>query len=284
MFRAERPQRGRYRQFLQLGAEIFGDAGPGCDAEMIDMLVGFLARARASRGRGARQLARRADTRERYREALVAAPHAAQRRSSRPTRSAASRTNPLRILDSKDPRDQAAVRDAPTIREFLDAGDRAHFARLRRTSTRSARPTRSTRDSCEASTTTRARFSRSRARTTSSAPAARSSAAGATTAWSADLGGPEVPPSASPPASSGCSSRASSRSRRESVDALVAPLGRGRMAPALAAGATCAERRSDARSTRAARSLKSQLRRANTLRRAWCSSSAKASSPTTPCR
>src|SRR3984885_6522770 len=42
MFRAERPQRGRYRQFYQLGAELFGDAGPGCDAEMIDMLVRFL--------------------------------------------------------------------------------------------------------------------------------------------------------------------------------------------------------------------------------------------------
>src|SRR5580692_3454302 len=42
MFRAERPQRGRYRQFSQLGAEVFGDPGPGCDAEMISMLVGFL--------------------------------------------------------------------------------------------------------------------------------------------------------------------------------------------------------------------------------------------------
>src|SRR5258706_2140818 len=41
MFRAERPQRGRYRQFYQVGAEIFGDPGPGCDAEMIDMLVTF---------------------------------------------------------------------------------------------------------------------------------------------------------------------------------------------------------------------------------------------------
>src|SRR5260370_36176652 len=42
MFRAERPQRGRYRQFSQVGAEIFGDEGPGCDAEMIDMLVRLL--------------------------------------------------------------------------------------------------------------------------------------------------------------------------------------------------------------------------------------------------
>src|SRR5690349_7789344 len=42
MFRAERPQRGRYRQFHQVGAECIGDVGPGCDAEMIDALVGFL--------------------------------------------------------------------------------------------------------------------------------------------------------------------------------------------------------------------------------------------------
>src|SRR5580658_3814943 len=41
MFRAERPQRGRYRQFYQMGAEIFGDPGPACDAEMIDLLVTF---------------------------------------------------------------------------------------------------------------------------------------------------------------------------------------------------------------------------------------------------
>ena len=42
MFRAERPQRGRYRQFWQAGAEIFGDPGPACDAEMVDLLVRFL--------------------------------------------------------------------------------------------------------------------------------------------------------------------------------------------------------------------------------------------------
>jgi histidyl-tRNA synthetase len=41
MFRAERPQRGRYRQFYQAGCEVFGDAGPACDAEMIDMLYRF---------------------------------------------------------------------------------------------------------------------------------------------------------------------------------------------------------------------------------------------------
>src|SRR5438045_942426 len=42
MFRAERPQRGRYRQFYQAGAEVFGNKGPTCDAEMIDMLLRYL--------------------------------------------------------------------------------------------------------------------------------------------------------------------------------------------------------------------------------------------------
>src|SRR5580658_8106927 len=42
MFRAERPQRGRYRQFFQAGGEMFGDPGPACDGEMIDMLVTFV--------------------------------------------------------------------------------------------------------------------------------------------------------------------------------------------------------------------------------------------------
>ena len=46
MFRAEQPQRGRYRQFYQVGAEIFGDAGPGSDAELIDLLVGTLGKLR----------------------------------------------------------------------------------------------------------------------------------------------------------------------------------------------------------------------------------------------
>jgi histidyl-tRNA synthetase len=42
MFRAERPQKGRYRQFYQAGCEVFGDPGPAIDAEMIDMLVTFM--------------------------------------------------------------------------------------------------------------------------------------------------------------------------------------------------------------------------------------------------
>jgi histidyl-tRNA synthetase len=131
MFRAERPQRGRYRQFYQLGAEIFGDPGPGCDAELIDMLVGFLNDIEVP---GARVLVNSLggpQARVRYRDALVA--HLTPKKD---TLSAESQrrlaTNPLRILDSKSEADQAAVADAPTIHELFDADDRAHFEALQR--------------------------------------------------------------------------------------------------------------------------------------------------------
>ena len=71
MFRAERPQRGRYRQFYQLGAELFGDAGPGCDAEMIDMLVQFLRELRIPDLQVLVNTLGGPETRVRYRAALV---------------------------------------------------------------------------------------------------------------------------------------------------------------------------------------------------------------------
>ncbi|HTB75109.1 MAG TPA: histidine--tRNA ligase [Polyangiaceae bacterium] len=130
MFRAERPQRGRYRQFSQLGAEIFGDEGPGCDAEMIDMLVGFLGELAIPGVEVFVNSLGGPDTRARYREALVQhlTPRSAELSAESQRRLA---TNPLRILDSKDERDAAAVRDAPELHEFLDEADRRHFDRLR---------------------------------------------------------------------------------------------------------------------------------------------------------
>jgi histidyl-tRNA synthetase len=131
MFRAERPQRGRYRQFYQLGSEIFGDPGPGCDAEMIDMLVGFLAELRVP---GVEVLVNSLggpDTRGRYRDALVA--HLRPRAATlSPDSQRRLQTNPLRILDSKDDRDREAVKDAPPLHQFLSDEDRAHFEGMRR--------------------------------------------------------------------------------------------------------------------------------------------------------
>lgn len=131
MFRGERPAKGRYRQFYQAGAEVFGDPGPGCDAEMIDMLVGFL---NAIEVPGVEVLVNSLGgpgARARYKEALV---EFLTPRKDRLTADSQRRlgTNPLRILDSKSPDDQAALDGAPTIHDFLDDADRAHFDGLLR--------------------------------------------------------------------------------------------------------------------------------------------------------
>ncbi|HKY37937.1 MAG TPA: histidine--tRNA ligase [Polyangiaceae bacterium] len=126
MFRAERPQRGRTRQFHQAGCEVFGDPGPVVDAEIVDMLVGFLnqlgvtdveVRVNSIGGPVARQ---------KYRDALLA--HLAPRKDQL-SEHAQKRLldNPLRILDSKDPRDREAVKDAPSILDVLEPEDHAHW-------------------------------------------------------------------------------------------------------------------------------------------------------------
>jgi histidyl-tRNA synthetase len=131
MFRGERPAKGRYRQFSQIGAECFGDLGPGCDAEMIDALVGFLVEIGIPKPDVFLNSIGNAATRARYKEALVAALE-----PKKETLSADSQrrllTNPLRILDSKHPADQAAIEGAPTVLDFLSDEDRAHWDGLRR--------------------------------------------------------------------------------------------------------------------------------------------------------
>lgn len=126
MFRAERPQRGRQRQFYQAGCEVYGDGGPVVDAEIIDMLVGLLG------GLGISDVEVRVNsiggpvTRQKYRDALIA--HLSPRRDAL-SEHAQKRLldNPLRILDSKDPRDREAVADAPSILDVLEPDDRAHW-------------------------------------------------------------------------------------------------------------------------------------------------------------
>ncbi len=129
MFRAERPAKGRYRQFYQLGAEVYGDLGPGVDAELIELLMTFLG------GLGIPGLTVHLGTiggkatRARYREQLLAflEPRAAQLSDDSRARLA---RNPFRILDSKDPRDHEAAVGAPLLIDALDDEDRAHFAAL----------------------------------------------------------------------------------------------------------------------------------------------------------
>jgi len=130
MFRAERPARGRYRQFWQAGAEIFGEAGPACDAEMIDLLVRYLVELGVPDARVYVNSLGGAEARPRYRSALV--DHLRPRAAAlSPDSQRRLDANPLRILDSKDPRDIEAVKDAPVMLDLLPPDDAAHFAELR---------------------------------------------------------------------------------------------------------------------------------------------------------
>jgi histidyl-tRNA synthetase len=131
MFRAERPQKGRYRQFYQAGCEVFGEPGPSVDAEMIDMLAGFMVGLGITDVTALVNTLGGPETRARYREALVS--HLTPMKSSLgETSQRRLETNPLRILDSKDPRDHDALVSAPSILDSLGDQDRAHFDGLRK--------------------------------------------------------------------------------------------------------------------------------------------------------
>jgi histidyl-tRNA synthetase len=129
-FRYERPQRGRYRQFHQIGAEILGDPGPWSDAELLLMLVRFLRRLRF------RDLVVRLNTvgdaasRAAYASALRAflAPHREELGEDSKRR---LDTNPLRILDTKLEHERALLERAPRLDEHLSAESREHFASVR---------------------------------------------------------------------------------------------------------------------------------------------------------
>jgi histidyl-tRNA synthetase len=129
MFRHERPQKGRYRQFHQLGVESYGMAGPDIDAEMILMSARIWQRL----GLQAVELQINSlgtpEARAGYRAALVEfldRHHAgldadSQRRLQ---------SNPLRILDSKNPDMQALIAAAPVLTDYLDEESRQHFEEL----------------------------------------------------------------------------------------------------------------------------------------------------------
>ncbi|WP_272581188.1 histidine--tRNA ligase [Providencia sp. PROV266] len=127
MFRHERPQKGRYRQFHQLGAEVFGLAGPDIDAEMIMMT------ARWWRALGISEHVTlelnsigSLEARARYREALV---EFLEQHKDKLDEDCKRRmyTNPMRVLDSKNKDVQTLLNDAPELFEYLDDESREHF-------------------------------------------------------------------------------------------------------------------------------------------------------------
>ncbi len=129
-FRYERPQKGRYRQFFQIGAELIGDPRPEADVEVIQMLVEFLAGCGFSGLEVALQTLGDDQSRADYGAALVdyLEPYRAQLSEDSQAR---LDTNPLRILDSKSPVDREIVADAPRMESYLSPEARSHFERVR---------------------------------------------------------------------------------------------------------------------------------------------------------
>lgn len=129
-FRHERPQKGRYRQFYQLGAEVFGLEGPDIDAELIMMTARWW-RALGIAGHVSLELNSigSAEARANYRSALTAYLEQYKDQLDEDCKRRMY-TNPLRVLDSKNPEVQALLNDAPRLSEYLDAESREHFAGL----------------------------------------------------------------------------------------------------------------------------------------------------------
>ena len=131
-FRRERPQKGRYRQFFQIGAEVIGPPSAGSesplrDAELLEMLASFLDELGITGWKLLMNSVGSSTDRPRYvaalREALrEVAPQMCgdcQRRAE---------TNPLRVLDCKVPEDQPIIETLPRIADYLDDDSKAHFA------------------------------------------------------------------------------------------------------------------------------------------------------------
>jgi histidyl-tRNA synthetase len=128
MFRYERPQKGRQRQFHQIGIELLGVAQPQADVEVIALGARILERL-GIRGRITLELNTLGDneSRQAYREALVACLSQHRDRLSEDSRMRLER-NPLRILDSKDEGDRRVVANAPLFSDYLNEASRAFFA------------------------------------------------------------------------------------------------------------------------------------------------------------
>ncbi|WP_024459864.1 histidine--tRNA ligase [Marinimicrobium sp. LS-A18] len=131
MFRHERPQKGRYRQFHQLGVEVFGMTGPDIDAEVL-LLSARMLRALGVADQVTLQLNSlgSSEARAAYKTALV--DYLNQYREQLDEDSQRRLTsNPLRILDSKNPDTQKILDGAPVLLEHLDEASAAHFEQLK---------------------------------------------------------------------------------------------------------------------------------------------------------
>ncbi|MCW8091350.1 histidine--tRNA ligase [Alteromonas sp. ASW11-130] len=130
MFRHERPQKGRYRQFHQFGVEVYGLDGPDIDVEVI------LLSARLWKVFGMSEHVKLQinslgsnEARQAYRDALVAFLTKHEDKLDEDSRRRMT-TNPLRVLDSKNPQVQSVLADAPSLLDCLDVDSKEHFSQL----------------------------------------------------------------------------------------------------------------------------------------------------------
>ena len=131
-FRRERPQKGRYRQFWQIGAEVIGPPSAGSesplrDAEVLEMLASFLDELGITGWTLVLNSVGSSSDRPKYVAALREA-LAPVRDQMSPDNQRRAETNPLRVLDSKDPADEAIIATLPKIADYLDDASKAHFA------------------------------------------------------------------------------------------------------------------------------------------------------------
>jgi histidyl-tRNA synthetase len=134
-FRRERPQKGRYRQFYQIGAEVIGPTSAGSespmrDAEVIEMLTALLAAVGLTGTTLHINSVGDPKCRPAYNEALKTALAEVKDKMCADCQRRAE-TNPLRVLDCKVPEDQPIIEKLPKIGDYLDAECKAHFAEVR---------------------------------------------------------------------------------------------------------------------------------------------------------
>jgi histidyl-tRNA synthetase len=130
MFRYEKPQKGRYRQFHQFNVEALGYPGPDVDAELIIMSARMWRKLGISRLSLELNSLGTGEARKRYRETLVEYFSGVKSQLDQDSIRRLER-NPLRILDSKNPEMQAVIEAAPVMLDYLDAESEEHFAELR---------------------------------------------------------------------------------------------------------------------------------------------------------
>ena len=130
MFRYERPQAGRLREFHQIGAECFGSSNPATDVEMIAMAAQFFKDIGITNVILELNSLGNPESRAAYRQALIdyLTPLKASLSADSQRR---LEENPLRVLDSKEPEDKAAVQGAPSILDYLDEESSTYFAAVR---------------------------------------------------------------------------------------------------------------------------------------------------------